>query len=86
MPDTEITQRLEKLERENRRLRRGGLALLAALVAFTAIYATRPIPDVIEAHKFVVVDSSGKRRAGLLRHFYWRVSIRTIAHPRLSGT
>lgn len=59
MADTELAKRLEKLERDNTRLKRGGLALLVLLVALTTIYATRPVPDVIKAHKFEAVDSAG---------------------------
>lgn len=72
MPDTELTRRLEKLERDNRRLKRGGLALLAMLVALTTIYATRPVPDVIKAHKFEVLDSAGKVRISMyLGTMHW---------------
>jgi hypothetical protein len=65
MPEHELYKRLEKLERDNRRLKRGSLALLVVLTAMTTIYATRPIPDVVEAHKFLLVDKSGKPRAWL---------------------
>lgn len=65
MTEAELTKRLEKLERDNRRLKRGGLALLAMLVTLTTIYATRPVPDVIKAHEFDVVDTAGKTLATL---------------------
>lgn len=62
MSEREMVERLERLERDNRRMKQGGLALLVMLVALTTIYATRPVPDVIKAHEFDLVDSSGTLR------------------------
>lgn len=62
MSDAELARRLERLERDNQRLKRGGLAILVLLAALTTIYATRPIPQVIKAHEFEAVDSAGKVR------------------------
>lgn len=62
MTDAEVMKRLEKVERDNRGLKRGGLTLLVLLVALTTIYAVRPVPDVIKAHKFEAVDGAGKVR------------------------
>lgn len=65
MTQSELLGRLERVERDNRRLKRCGLALLAFLVALTAVYATRPVPQKITAHEFDVVDSSGRVRIKL---------------------
>lgn len=61
MSDIELAERVEKLERDNRRLKRGGIALVAILVALAIAYATatRPVPDVIKAHEFDAVDNFG---------------------------
>ncbi len=65
MSETELAERLETLERDNRRLKCGGLALLVILVALTTIYATRPVPDVIKAHEFDLVNNQEKVTAEL---------------------
>ena len=65
IPDTEIVVRLERLERDNRRLKRLGAAALVLAAALGAIAATQPVPDVIKAHEFDVVDSAGKARIGI---------------------
>lgn len=65
MSDAEIVTRLERLERDNRRLERAGVALLVMLAAMTTIYATRPVPDTIKAHHFDVVDSNGIVQASM---------------------
>ena len=59
MTDTELARRLEKLERDNRRFKRLGFAALVLVSALGAIYATRPVPDVIKARSFRVVDAAG---------------------------
>lgn len=65
MTDSELLARLEKLERDNRRLKRFGLAALALAGALGLIAAARPVPNVIKAHKFEVVDGAGKVRMRL---------------------
>lgn len=62
MTEAELGQRLERVERMNRRLMRGGLAALVLLVALGGIYAERPVPTVIKSHDFDVVDAAGKVR------------------------
>lgn len=62
MTDTELVARLEKLERDNRRLKRFGGAALVLVAAMGLMAATRPIPDVIKAHKFEAVDGEGVAR------------------------
>lgn len=58
-------ERLEKLERDNRRFKRLALAALVLPIALVSIYATRPVPDKITAHEFDVVDSAGRVRIKL---------------------
>lgn len=62
MSETELAERLERLESDNRRLKGFGAAALVISAALGLIAATRPVPDVIKAHEFDVVDSSGKVR------------------------
>lgn len=62
IPDTEIMARLERLERDNRRLKRLVTVALVVAAALGLMAATRPVPDVFKAHEFDVVDSSGKVR------------------------
>ena len=61
----DLERRVEKLERENRRLKIvGGLVLLGLAAACTST-AVMPQegPDVIEARTFVVIDEDGTTRA-----------------------
>jgi hypothetical protein len=60
MTDTDLAKRLEKLERDNRRMKRAGIAILALIAGLMAVAATRPVPQKITAHEFDVLDSSGK--------------------------
>jgi hypothetical protein len=61
---SEISARLERLERQNRTMKRAGFGLLAAALAVALIGAATPeeIPEVIEAREFRVIDENGKRR------------------------
>jgi len=74
MNDMELTRRLEKLERDNRRLKRLAVAGLAMVVTAGVVYAVscssaqktadaRSGSGKITAREFDVVDSSGKVRA-----------------------
>ncbi|HEV2381818.1 MAG TPA: hypothetical protein VG206_18775 [Terriglobia bacterium] len=65
MTPEDIAQRLEKLERDNRRLKGFAVGVLVLATALSAIDATQPIPDVIKTHKLVVVDARGEPRAFL---------------------
>lgn len=60
MTDSELLTRIEKLERDNRRLKRFGLAALALVAGLGLVAAARPIPKVIKAHEFAAVDAAGK--------------------------
>lgn len=63
MSEAELVSRLERLERDNRRLRRFVFAAAVLVAALAAIYATQPVPQVVRAHSFEVIDNSGKVRA-----------------------
>jgi hypothetical protein len=65
MSNTELVERLERLERDNRRLKGFAIAALALAVALTTIYATQPVPQRVTAHEFDVVDSSGRARVSM---------------------
>ena len=65
MSEIELAERLERLEGDNRRLKGFAFLVLVLTTALATIYATQPVPDVIKAHEFEVVDSSGSVRARL---------------------
>jgi hypothetical protein len=58
-----IVRRIEGLERELRRWRRGAAALGLAAVAVLTVGAAVPRGRVVEAQKFVVKDATGRVRA-----------------------
>jgi hypothetical protein len=57
-----LARRLERLEGENRQLKRWGAALLVALAAGLLLGARRQAPKIVEAEQFVVRDGLGKVR------------------------
>jgi len=62
-----LTRRLDRLERENRRLKLlGGLAMLG-LAALTVMGQTAPtsVANTLEAERFVLRDNAGNVRATL---------------------
>jgi hypothetical protein len=59
-----IVSRLERVERENRRLRQAGLVALLVAVAVVLMGQGRP-RRTVEAERFVLKDESGKVRAEL---------------------
>ena len=63
--ESELVERLERLERLHQRLKGFALAALALATAIATIYATQPVPQMIDAHMFRVVDDSGKVRASM---------------------
>ena len=62
MSEAELIGRLEKLERDNRRLKLLGFVALVLAAALGLMAATQPVPNVIKAHSFEAVDSSGRVR------------------------
>lgn len=63
MTEADLLNRLEKLERDNRRLKRSVLVALVIVGLTGTIAASRPTPKAIRAHEFDVVDNSGNVRA-----------------------
>jgi hypothetical protein len=59
-----VTARIAKLEGQNRLLKRGGLTLLLLPLVLIVMGQARP-SDALEAHSFVLRDSSGIKRAEL---------------------
>lgn len=58
-----VTQRLDRLERENRWWRALGIVSVAALGLVVMIGATwSKVPDEVKARKFVLIGEKGKRR------------------------
>lgn len=61
-----ITERLERLERQNRRLRLAGVVLLLVGAALATAGVAHPAPPpVLEAQRFLVRDPAGRPRAVL---------------------
>jgi len=65
-----LARRLDRVERENRRLKRSGVVALAVIAAVGLMgQATKgKVAKVIEAEKFIVRDASGKVRGVLGAH------------------
>jgi len=59
-----VTERLERLEQENRRLRRLGLAA-AAIMGAALVMGQSPAKRSLEANEFILRDASGSVRATL---------------------
>jgi hypothetical protein len=60
-----IAERLEELEKQNRRMKRAGLFALAAASALLLMGQTAPQFRTVEAERFVLRDSKGKVRGAL---------------------
>jgi hypothetical protein len=61
-----IEERLEKLERQNRRMKLAGLGAVVIAGAFVLMGQARLVhPGTITATKFVLVDAQGRQRATL---------------------
>ena len=65
-----LARRLDRVERENRRLKRAGVVALAMIAAVILMgQATESkVVKVIEAEKFVLRDGQGRQRAELFAH------------------
>jgi threonine dehydrogenase-like Zn-dependent dehydrogenase len=57
-----LSERLATLERQNRRLRTGGLALVGVLGAVGLMSARSALCDQVSAERFVVRDTHGRTR------------------------
>lgn len=86
MTEADLVNRLEKLERDNRRFKRLALAALVLPIALVSIYATRPVPQKITAHEFDVVDSAGKVCAALRIERQLPSSARRLLQSKLGLT
>lgn len=60
-----LVARVEDLERQNRRLKRSGLAVLLTAVSLIVMGQARPVTDVA-AHSYTLLDTKGAKRAELL--------------------
>jgi hypothetical protein len=70
MPDTDaeiatILQRLEKLKRQNRRMKQTGIASILIVTSLLVMGQKAAVNRTVEANEFVLLDSSGTRRAAL---------------------
>ncbi|HYB71597.1 MAG TPA: hypothetical protein VEH80_13040, partial [Candidatus Bathyarchaeia archaeon] len=63
----ELTRRLERLERENRRLKLLGLLAAVGLASLTVMGQTAPtqVANAVEAERFVLRDAGGHVRGTL---------------------
>jgi hypothetical protein len=60
-----VVERLEKVERQNRRLRGAGIAVLVLAVAGLLMGQAMPRARIVEAEGFALKDAAGKARATL---------------------
>jgi len=62
-----LTERLDRLERENRRWRRAGTGVLIVIAAFALMGQAIQgrVPKAMEAERFVLRDTGGRVRAAL---------------------
>jgi hypothetical protein len=63
-----LAQRLEKVERQNRRLKMVAAVVLALAVAGLVMGQALPRARIVEAEGFVLKDGAGKARAGLVMY------------------
>lgn len=61
----DLAQRLDRLERENRRLKRVGSLLVVGFAAMVLMGQTVPKSRTLEAERFILKDASGVTRAEL---------------------
>jgi hypothetical protein len=62
----EVVARLEKVEKENRRMKRAGLAIILAAACAAVMGQARPAANAVEAKSYVLLDASGTKRAELV--------------------
>ena len=61
-----VIARLEKIEKENRWMKRAGLAGLLVAACFVVMGQARPAVTALEARSFILQDASGTKRAELV--------------------
>jgi hypothetical protein len=61
-----VLARLEKVEKENRRMKRARLVLILAAGCATVMGQARPAATAVEARSYVLQDASGTKRAELV--------------------
>lgn len=61
-----VIARLEKVEKENRRMKRAGLACLLVGACLVVMGQARPAATTVQAQSFILQDASGTKRAELL--------------------
>ena len=61
----DVAKRLERLEKQNRKLKYAGAAALVLVSAVLLMGQAAPVPETIEARQFIVRDADGKARAVL---------------------
>ena len=61
-----VIARLERVERENRWMKRAGLAGLLAAACVLVMGQARPAVRALEAQSFILQDASGTKRAELV--------------------
>lgn len=61
-----VLARLEKVEKENRRMKKAGLACLLAGACVVAMGQARPAATAVQAQSFILQDASGAKRAELV--------------------
>ena len=65
MAEVSLEARLGRLERENRKLRVGMVAVLAVVVGLVCVAAINPMQKIVRAERFEMVDSQGRVQATL---------------------
>jgi len=63
VPTLTTEERLEKLERQNRRFKLAGICGLLLVAALVGFAATKGTPEVVDAREFRLVDEGGALRA-----------------------
>lgn len=63
MSEAELIARLERLERDNRRLKRFAVMALTIAAAIGTMAAAQPVPQKIVAHQFALEDAQGRTQA-----------------------
>jgi len=60
-----MEKRLQRLERQNRWMKRLAAVMLAVVAASVLVAQKKPTPDTLEAKRFILRDDDGRGRAAL---------------------